>query len=211
MSGGELVATQQLLVAAPTSGAKGISPGAPQWTFAAPSGRFAGCERRPPPLFFWKSVIPGNFKSSEFVSMHSKELRRPFFVSVHSKGVVSNGVGRVNGFGLEFFTVADTPRRSRRMAMLSRAAASGLRGFLPFVSTKLLGPNFSSSPRCCPPIISSVISDQDEFCELPAVPGGGSPNHEHGHSVAGPNSFPGIPAWAPPLSCRFGWRRQNSS
>jgi len=30
-------------------------------------------------------VIPWNFKSNEFVSVHSKELTRPFFVSVHSK------------------------------------------------------------------------------------------------------------------------------
>ncbi len=41
----------------------------------------------PPPLFFWKSVIPWNFKSNEFVSVHSKELADVFFVSVHSSGV----------------------------------------------------------------------------------------------------------------------------
>jgi hypothetical protein len=33
-----------------------------------------------------------------------------------------------------------------------------------------------SSFWCCPPNISSVTQDQDEFCELPAFPGGGSPN-----------------------------------
>src|SRR5712692_2387485 len=43
----------------------------------------------PLPPFFWKSVIPWNFKCNEFVSVHSKELTRPFFVSVHSSGVTS--------------------------------------------------------------------------------------------------------------------------
>jgi hypothetical protein len=34
-------------------------------------------------------VIPRNFKSNDFVSIYSKGLRRPFFVSVHSKGVTA--------------------------------------------------------------------------------------------------------------------------
>jgi hypothetical protein len=37
-----------------------------------------------------------------------------------------------------------------------------------------LGP-FPSSFRCCPPDISSVLADHDEFFELPAPRGGGSP------------------------------------
>src|SRR5207245_9137360 len=39
----------------------------------------------PPP--FWKSVIPWDFKSNDFVRAHSKGLMGAFFVSAHPKGV----------------------------------------------------------------------------------------------------------------------------
>src|SRR5713101_5238828 len=45
--------------------------------------------RAPLPPLFCKSVIPRNFKSNEFVSVHSKGLAGAFLVSVHSKEVAA--------------------------------------------------------------------------------------------------------------------------
>src|SRR5579864_1017887 len=64
-----------------------------------------------------------------------------------------------------------------------------------------LGP-FTSSSRCCPPDISSVLADHDEFFELPATRGGGSPIQGFDHCYAGSCYRAGIPAWAPPCFCR---------
>src|ERR1700746_3389177 len=78
-----------------------------------------------------------------------------------------------------------------------------------FTSPDRLGP-FPSSSRCCPPDISSVLADHDEFFELPAPRGGGSPIQGFDHCYAGSCSQAGIPAWAPPCFCRSCPRRQNS-
>ena len=72
-----------------------------------------------------------------------------------------------------------------------------------------LGP-FASSSRCCPPDISSVLADHDEFFELPAPRGGGSPIQGFDHCYAGSCSQAGTPAWALPFFCRSCPRRQNS-
>src|SRR5713101_5434255 len=38
-----------------------------------------------------EALIPGDFKSNEFVTGHSKEPTKPFFVRVHSKGLTQKG------------------------------------------------------------------------------------------------------------------------
>ena len=106
-----------------------------------------------------------------------------------SKGVISNEFGRVKWNWASFFRLrAGFPRNAAW-----GFPASGLVRMV-FVFTVLLGPYFLLIVSVCPPNISSVTSDQDESCELPAVPGGGSPNQRHGHVAAGPNSLTGISA-----------------
>jgi len=55
-----------------------------------------------PTHFFCKSVIPGNFKSNNFVRVDSKGLAGVFFVRVHSKGVVGSGGWNLEARGWTF-------------------------------------------------------------------------------------------------------------
>jgi len=80
-------------------------------------------------------------------------------------GVISNEAGRSKGFFLRFF--ARTEHTS--------SSAHELRLFLELlficVHPKLLSP-WRSSTWCCPPVISSITIDHDEFFDPPFQGGG---------------------------------------
>ena len=119
---------------------------------------------------------------------------------------ISNEVGsvkNVSSYFLLFLSIPVCPRSSAWLVALTISFLSVSR------SPDRLGP-FASSSRCCPPDISSVLADHDEFFELPAPRGGGSPIQGFDHCCAGSCSQAGIPAWAPPCFCRNCPRRQNS-
>jgi hypothetical protein len=100
------------------------------------------------------------------------------------KDSISNEFGRVSRWFLRFGTDA----RCSPVRVLQRVALEGAGS----VFTMSSGQFWLSSFRCYPANSSSVMNDQEEFCELPAFPGGGSRNQRHGHVVAGAESLAGI-------------------
>src|SRR5580700_9007781 len=81
---------------------------------------------------------------------------------------ISNEVGSVKNVSSQFFVFLSTPVYLRSCGF----GDCSLAFLLPSVSRSpgRLGP-FASSFRCCPPDISSVLADHDEFFELPAPRG----------------------------------------
>ena len=64
--------------------------------------------------------------------------------------------------------------------------------------------SYRSSTRCCPPAISPITCDYDDFFELPECSReAGSLFTLPGHASAGPLVKSGIPAQTLPLCCRF--------
>src|SRR5580700_2375918 len=103
-----------------------------------------------------------------------------FWITVDN---ISNEVGSVKNVSSQFFVFLSTPvyLRSLRVWLIALSPFC----FFPFSrSPDWLGP-FTSSFRCCPPDISSVLADHDEFFELPAPRGGGSPIQGFDHCYAG--------------------------
>jgi len=112
---------------------------------------------------------------------------------LNQKGVenISNEVGSVKNVFVLFFCFSEHTRLSAQQRLVDCT-----RGFYRLSvsrSPDRLGP-FASSSRCCPPDISSVLADHDEFFELPALRGGGSPIQGFDHCLAGSCSQAGIPA-----------------
>jgi hypothetical protein len=81
-------------------------------------------------------------------------------------------------FWLVFLLFPSTPAGLRSCAwLIALAFSTSFR----FTFTRPAGP-FASSFRCCPLDISSVLADHDEFFELLAPRGGGSPNSGDAHT-----------------------------
>ena len=64
------------------------------------------------PLVFCKSMIPGGFKSNDFVSVRSRGLTGAFFVSADSKGVTSVDTVRLDSARCSRKTVTPYERTS---------------------------------------------------------------------------------------------------
>src|ERR1700685_2432266 len=73
-------------------------------------------------------------------------------------GVISNEAGRCKSFSYAHWSDRAHWFVGARTASVS--ASVGLR------HPQLLSPSHSST-RCCPPVISSIINDHDEFFDLP--------------------------------------------
>jgi hypothetical protein len=74
---------------------------------------------------------------------------------------VASVVGRCKSFFLVCW-----PPRDTHVPYLLKTSIIGVRVF-----TLTLRSVSLSSLRCCPPTISSVIADHDDFCELPSYEG----------------------------------------
>jgi len=77
---------------------------------------------------------------------------------------ISNDAGRGKSFCVCFFVKSSTPLRRRTNCVYFRSCSSSAS---PYVTQPLF-----SSTWCCPPVISSITNDHDEFFDLP-VQGGG--------------------------------------
>src|SRR5579862_8381323 len=108
---------------------------------------------------------------------------------------ISNEVGSVKNVLSQFFVFLSTPLYLRSCGF----GDCSLAFLLPSVSRSpdRLSP-FTSSSRCCPPDISSVLADHDEFFELPHLGEAGRLFRDSITAITGSCSQAGIPAWAPP-------------